>query len=91
MKLELKENNEMLGLECSTVCSRDADVDADWQKTIGSLYMWIWRRIEKISWLDKVTNEDVLRRVNEDRQILNYLAKEISLDRSCFETRRTFA
>ena len=25
----------------------------------------------KISWLDKVTNEEVLRRVNEDRQILN--------------------
>jgi len=27
--------------------------------------------MEKISWLDKVTNEEVLRRVNEDRQILN--------------------
>jgi len=35
--------------------------------------MWIWRRIEKISWLDKVTIEEVLRRVNEDRQILNSL------------------
>jgi len=33
--------------------------------------MWIWRRMEKISQLDKVTNADVLRRVNEDRQILN--------------------
>jgi len=32
--------------------------------------------MEKISWLDKVTNKEVLRRVNEDRQILNYLAKE---------------
>ena len=36
---------------------------------------WIWRRMEKISWLDKVTNEEVLRRVNEDRQILNYFCK----------------
>jgi len=27
--------------------------------------------MEKISWLDKVTNEEVLRRVNEDRQIVN--------------------
>ena len=27
--------------------------------------------MEKISWLDKVTNEEVLGRVNEDRQILN--------------------
>jgi len=33
--------------------------------------MWIRRRMEKISWLDKVTNKEVLRRVNEDRQILN--------------------
>ena len=27
-----EENNEMLGLECSTVCSRDVDVDSDRQK-----------------------------------------------------------
>jgi len=30
--------------------------------------MWIWRRMEKISWLDKVTNEEAPRRVNEDRE-----------------------
>jgi len=27
--------------------------------------------MEKVSWPDKVINEEVLRRVNEDRQILN--------------------
>ena len=27
--------------------------------------------MEKIGWLDKITNKEVLRRVNEDRQILN--------------------
>ena len=27
--------------------------------------------MEKVSWLEKVTNEEALRRVNEDRQILN--------------------
>ena len=27
--------------------------------------------MEEISWLDKVTNEEALRRVNKDRQILN--------------------
>ena len=36
------------------------------------LSLWsIWRRMEKISWLDKVTNKEVLRRVNKDSQILN--------------------
>ena len=29
--------------------------------------MRIWRRMEKISWLDKVTNEEVFKTVNEDR------------------------
>jgi len=48
----------MLGLECSTVCSRDVDVDADRQTgRLKAFEMWIWRRMEKISWLDKVTNE----------------------------------
>jgi len=32
--------------------------------------------MEKISWLDKVTNKEVLRRVNEDRQILNSIGRE---------------
>ena len=33
--------------------------------------MWIWRRIEKISWVDKVSNAEVLQRVNEGRSILD--------------------
>ena len=40
-------------------------------RRLETFEMWIWRRMEKISWLDKVTNEEVLRRVNQDRQILN--------------------
>jgi len=59
----------MLGVECSTVCSRDVDIDAD--RRLEAFEVWIWARMEKISWPDKVTNEEVLRRVNEDRQILN--------------------
>ena len=40
-------------------------------RRLEAFEMWIWRRMEKISWLDKVTNEEALRRVNEDGQILN--------------------
>jgi len=32
--------------------------------------MWIWRRMEKISWSDKITSDDVLKRVNEERNLL---------------------
>jgi len=41
------------------------------RKRLEAFEMLIWRRIETISWLGKVTNEEVLKRVNEDRQILN--------------------
>jgi len=32
--------------------------------------MWCWRRVEKISWTDRVRNEEVLHRVKEERNIL---------------------
>jgi len=51
-----EEKNEMFGLECSTVCSRDVDVDAD--RRLESLWnVDMENNMEKISWLDRVTNE----------------------------------
>ena len=37
--------------------------------------MWYWRRMENISWTDHVRNEDVLLRVNEQRNILHEIRK----------------
>ena len=37
--------------------------------------MWCWRRMEKISWTDRVRNEEVLLRVNEQRNILHEIRK----------------
>jgi len=37
--------------------------------------MWCCRRIEKISWTDHVRNEEVLLRVNEQRNILYEIIK----------------
>ena len=45
------------------------------QKHLESFEMWCWRRMEKISWGDHVRNEDVLLRVNEQRNILYELRK----------------
>jgi hypothetical protein len=33
------------------------------QKYLESFDMWCWRRMEKISWTDRVRNEEVLHRV----------------------------
>ena len=45
------------------------------QKYLESLEMWCWRRMEKISWTDHVRNEEVLLRVNEQRNILHEIRK----------------
>jgi len=45
------------------------------QKYLESFEMWCWRRIEKISWTDHVRNEEVLLRVNEQRNILHEIRK----------------
>ena len=36
----------------------------------GKFWMWCWRGLEKISWTDRVKNEEVLQRVKEVRNIL---------------------
>jgi hypothetical protein len=40
------------------------------QKYLGIFEMWCWRRMEKISWTDRVRNEEVLQRDKEERNIL---------------------
>ena len=40
------------------------------KKYLESFEMWCWRRMEKIRWTDRITNEEVLRRVEEKRNIL---------------------
>jgi len=39
------------------------DVD---QKVLGISEMLCWRRMKKISWTDRVKNEEVLQKVNEE-------------------------
>ena len=45
------------------------------QKYLESFEMWYWRRMEEISWTDHERNEEVLRRVNEQRNILHEIRK----------------
>ena len=37
--------------------------------------MWIWRRMERISWTNKITNEEVLRRVGEKRSMVETIVR----------------
>ena len=44
-------------------------------RRIEALKMWIWRRIERISWTEKITNEEVLRRVGEKRSMVETIVR----------------
>ena len=58
----------MYGVETWTLRAAD-------QKYLESFEMWCWRGMEKISWTDHVRNEEVLLRVNEQRNILHEIRK----------------
>jgi hypothetical protein len=45
------------------------------RKQVESFEMWCWRRMEKISWTDRVRNEEVLLRIKEQRNILHEISK----------------
>ena len=45
------------------------------QKHLKSFEMWCWRRMEKISWIDHVRNEELLLTVNEQRNIVHEVIK----------------
>jgi hypothetical protein len=45
------------------------------QKYLESFEMWCWRRMEKISWTDRVTNEAILHRVKEERNTLHTIRR----------------
>jgi len=42
---------------------------------LNAFEMWVWRRIEKVSWEDKKTNEEVLAAVGEDRCFVQAMVK----------------
>jgi hypothetical protein len=42
-------------------------------RKLEAVEMWMWRRLEKISWTEKLTNEEVLKRVGEERQLVQLL------------------
>ena len=44
-------------------------------RRIEAFEMWIWRRVEKVSWVERKTNEDVLIMVDEKRELLERITK----------------
>jgi hypothetical protein len=45
------------------------------QTFLESFVTWCWRRVENISWTDRVKNEEVLHRVKEERNVLDTIKR----------------
>ena len=54
------------GAECWVLKKSD-------EKRIQSFEMWCYRRLLQISWTDRITNEEVLQRINCQERLLNTL------------------
>jgi hypothetical protein len=42
---------------------------------MASFAMWCWRRMEKISWTDRLRSGEVIHRVKEDRNVLHTIKR----------------
>ena len=42
---------------------------------IEAFEMWVWRRTEKVDWVDRKTNEEVLTMVDEKRELLDRIKR----------------
>ena len=45
-------------------------------RRIEAFEMWIWKRMERVSWEERKTNEDVLIMVDEKRELLNRITEK---------------
>jgi hypothetical protein len=77
-KLDLKLRNKLVKCYIWSIALYGAKTwtlrKAD-QKYLKGFEMWCWRRMEKISWTDRVRNEEVLHRVKEERNVLHIIKR----------------
>ena len=45
------------------------------EKRLDAFGMWVWRAMAKVRWVDKVRNDEVLRRIGEERSCLLYTSR----------------
>ena len=43
------------------------------QEQLEAFEMWVWRRMERVKWTDKIKNEVVLEKVGEGRILLELI------------------
>jgi hypothetical protein len=77
-KMDLEMRKKLVKCCIWSVALYGAEIGTVWgvdQKQLESFEMWCWRGMKKISWTDRVRNEEVLLRVNGQRNILQEISK----------------
>ena len=44
-------------------------------KRLEAFEMWIWRRMERVSWVERRTNEEILKMVEEQRSLIGTIRR----------------
>ena len=71
-KLDLNLKKKVVQCYVRSIALHGAETWTLWkvdEKYLEISVMWCWRRMEKISWTDRVKSEEVLHRVKEKRKI----------------------
>ena len=53
---------------CETWTLRKEDI-----RRLEAFEMWIWRRMERVSWMERRTNEEILQMVDEKRSLIGII------------------
>ena len=87
MDQEVKKRLVKADMACGTIWVRNMDIEKDgdgcetWTlrkmeiDRLRAFEMWIWRRMERISWEDKKKNEEVLDAIGEERSLVEAVVK----------------
>ena len=51
------------------------NISKQFEKKINATEMWIWRRILKVSWTERKTNEEVLQAMDTSRELMNTIRR----------------
>lgn len=63
------------GLECAPYGSETWTRKADRIRRMKAFETWVWKGMEKINWIERKTNEEVLLVVREKRQLMEMIFK----------------
>ena len=45
------------------------------ERKISSMEMWLWRRMKRISWMEKITDITILQELDIKRELLGHVRK----------------